>query len=128
MAVTKFALICYQINGLAFPQKNNSMVIFGKGYGIHTLKQIPWLAKCKIYYWGDIDTDGFAMLSQIRSYYPRTQSLLMDEATLLACKAFWGEEAKAKKQTPEVLTDLTPEEAQVYRRLKEDHWQPRLRL
>lgn len=116
------------VNGLAFPNVKNALVIFGKGYGVQLLKQIEWLKMCRLYYWGDIDTDGFAMLSQIRGYFGNAQSLLMDAATLLATKPFWGEEAVNKRQTPESLPNLLPCEAELYARLKADHWQPRLRL
>lgn len=116
------------VNGLAFPNVKNALVIFGKGYSVQLLKQIQWLNNCRLYYWGDIDTDGFAMLSQIRGYFSNTQSLLMDEATLLATKPFWGEEELNKRQTPESLSNLLPFEAALYTKLKADHWQPRLRL
>ena len=68
------------------------------------------------------------MLSQIRGYFSNTQSLLMDEATLLATKPFWGEEALNKRPTPESLPNLLPAEAELYIKLKAEHWQPRLRL
>ena len=116
------------VNGLAFPNVKNALVIFGKGYSVQLLKQIQWLHRCRLYYWGDVDTDGFAMLSQIRGYFSNTQSLLMDEATLLATKPFWGAEALNKRQTPESLPNLIPAEAALYSKLKADHWQPRLRL
>jgi len=116
------------VNGLAFPNVKNALVIFGKGYSVQLLKQIEWLNHCRLYYWGDIDTDGFAMLSQIRGYFSNTQSLLMDEATLLATKPFWGEEALNKRPTPESLPNLLPAEAELYIKLKAEHWQPRLRL
>ena len=116
------------VNGLAFPNVKNALVIFGKGYSVQLLKQIQWLHRCRLYYWGDVDTDGFAMLSQIRGYFSNTQSLLMDEATLLATKSFWGAEALNKRQTPASLPNLLPAEAALYTKLKADHWQPRLRL
>ena len=116
------------VNGLAFPNVKNALVIFGKGYSIQLLKQIQWLNNCRLYYWGDIDTDGFAMLSQIRGYFSNTQSLLMDETTLLATKPFWGEEELNKRQTPASLPNLLPAEAELYIKLKTEHWQPRLRL
>ena len=116
-----------KINGLAFPAVRNGVVIFGLGYGVQLLKTVPWLATCQIHYWGDIDSHGFAMLSQLRSYFPRTRSLLMDEATLLACRPLWGCEPAATAHSAEQLPHLDAAEQQLYQGLKA-HWQPNLRL
>jgi hypothetical protein len=71
-----------KVNGLSFPAMENSVVIFGLGYGINQLATIPWLSCCEIYYWGDIDTHGFSILSRLRHHYPKVRSLMMDEKTL----------------------------------------------
>lgn len=115
-------------NGLAFPETNNAIVIFGLGYGIQMLKQVNWLKQCQLYYWGDIDTHGFAILSAARSHFPKLQSWLMDEATLLHCKAQWGEEPEDKSHQAEVLPHLNNIEQSLYQRLKTNHWRYKLRL
>ncbi len=115
-----------KINGLVFPMVNNAIVIFGLGYGIRTLKEVSWLSGCQIYYWGDIDTHGYAMLSQLRGYFPSTRSLLMDEATLTRCRSAWGVEQKT--HLAEQLEHLTDAELKVFRGLKENKWQRNLRL
>ena len=51
------------INGLAFPPFSKALVIFGLGYGLTALSQAHWMADKPIWYWGDIDTHGFAMLN-----------------------------------------------------------------
>ena len=117
-----------KINGLAFPQLNNAIVIFGLGYGISALKNIAWLKQCRLYYWGDIDTHGFAILAQTRSYFPKIQSFLMDEATLLSCKEFWGQEPVDKRHPSENLAQLNVAEQALYQQLKSDCFQERLRL
>lgn len=73
-----------EINFLAFPPIENSLVIFGAGYGFEMLRKAEWLARCHIHYWGDIDTHGFAILDQLRSQFDHVESLLMDRDTLLA--------------------------------------------
>jgi len=115
-------------NGLVFPQLKNSLVIFGLGYGISALKTVSWLKQCTVYYWGDIDTHGFAILSQLRSYFPHTKSWLMDEETLLFCKSQWGIEPVKKIHQADSLPYLNKAEQKVYQRLKNNYWQQNLRL
>ena len=93
-----------EINFLAFPQVPDSLLIFGAGYGFEALGQAAWLARCQVFYWGDIDTHGFAILDQLRTYLPHARSLLMDRATLLTFEAQWGVE---EKQTLRDLPRLT---------------------
>lgn len=82
-----------EVNFLAFPQLAGSMVIFGAGYGFEVLTGASWLRARSVYYWGDIDTHGFAILDQLRAALPHAQSLLMDRDTLMAHVGQWGEEA-----------------------------------
>jgi hypothetical protein len=89
-----------EVNFLAFPPVSDSMVIFGAGYGFEALAGANWLRACSVYYWGDIDTHGFAILDQLRAHFPHVHSLLMDRATLLVHQIQWGEE------TQPVLRDL----------------------
>lgn len=117
-----------KINGLAFPQQKNAMVIFGLGYGIHNLKQALWLAQRQLWYWGDIDSHGFAMLSQLRGYFPTVKSLLMDEATLLQCRDLWGQEPSSSRHKAKLLPCLTDAEQQLFEQLQADYWAPGLRL
>lgn len=117
-----------KVNGLAFPSVRNALVIFGLGYGVQALREVPWLRDCRLHYWGDIDSHGFAMLSQLRGYFPLAASLLMDEATLLHCRPLWGEEPVGKGHPADWLPHLTETEQRLYQRLKEGYWQPRLRM
>jgi hypothetical protein len=81
-----------EVNGLAFPDVAESMVVFGLGYGLDLLSSAAWMQDREIYYWGDIDTHGFAMLDRARATFPRSRSLLMDRETLLAHRALWVRE------------------------------------
>jgi hypothetical protein len=78
-----------EINGLAFPDVAESMVVFGMGKSLNLLRSATWMQSCEIYYWGDIDTHGFAMLDQLRAILPASRSLLMDRETLLTHRALW---------------------------------------
>ena len=114
-----------EINFLAFPPAAGAIVVFGAGYGWEALARASWLHRCQLHYWGDIDTHGFAILDQLRGYFPGAASFLMDRTTLLAHRLYWGEEPDPARRD---LTRLTPEEAAVYDDLRFDRHQPRLRL
>lgn len=114
-----------EINFLAFPPCRDSLVIFGAGYGFEHLAAVPWLQHLPIFYWGDLDTHGFAILNQLRTVLPQTVSLLMDEETLLAHKALWVREPEPKKAE---LVHLTGEEAGVYEGLCANTWGDQVRL
>lgn len=66
------------LNFLTIPSMEDSVAIFGKGFGVGVLKDAAWLASKQIIYWGDIDPHGFQILSQIRGYFPQTRSCMMD--------------------------------------------------
>lgn len=114
-----------EINFLAFPPVEGSLVIFGAGYGWDALAQARWLAHCVLRYWGDIDTHGFAILDQLRSRFPHAASLLMDRATLLAHQDAWGREPDPVRHD---LTRLNADEGMLYDDLRDNRIQPGLRL
>jgi len=114
-----------EINYLAFPDHEHALLIFGSGYGFEALKQAHWLQDCALYYWGDIDTHGFAILNQLRATYPHVQSLLMDEQTLVTHQYAWGTEPKQEKKD---LKYLHPQEAILYDQLRLNALAEKLRL
>jgi hypothetical protein len=114
-----------ETNFLAFPQVARALVVFGAGYGWEALARAAWLHRCRLHYWGDIDTHGFAILDQLRGHFPHAASFLMDRDTLLAHRLHWGEEPEPAHHD---LSRLTMEEATVYDDLRFDRLRPRLRL
>lgn len=116
-----------KINGLSFPAMPRSMVIFGLGYGIEMLKEVAWLADRKIIYWGDIDTHGFAIMAQLRSYFSQVESLCMDEATLLAHQHLWGSEVDEKRHMGH-LKNLTSLENRLFTKLQRNDLGRNIRL
>lgn len=116
-----------EINGLAFPELPGALVIFGLGYGVERLGETDWLAGQRLYYWGDIDTHGFAILSRLRRHLPSVQSMLMDRSTLDRHRALWGQEEEGKRFLGE-LANLTHAEQTLYQQLRSDQLAPRLRL
>lgn len=116
-----------EINGLAFPDTPGSIVVFGGGYGVLRLAEIPWLQSREVVYWGDIDTHGFAILDRLRASVPHASSLLMDASTLQAHRSLWGKEDIDKRYTGE-LDRLTLDEQALYRDLRDDTFGERLRM
>jgi hypothetical protein len=114
-----------ETNFLAFPEVARAIVVFGAGYGWEALARAGWLHRCRLHYWGDIDTHGFAILDQLRGYFPHVASVLMDRETLLFHRSHWGEEPEPARHD---LSRLTTGEAGVYDDLRFDRYQPRLRL
>ncbi len=77
-----------EMNFLAFPEKEKSIVIWGKGFAVENLKGTEWLKEKTIIYWGDIDPHGFEILSMLRSHYPNVNSLMMDMETYMNFQQF----------------------------------------
>lgn len=125
LPVSKVFITENEINFLAFPHVADAMVIFGAGYGFDNLTAAPWLYEKEIYYWGDIDTHGFAILNQLRGILPHVVSFLMDQQTLLAHRKLWGVETQPETG---VLARLTPEESALYDQLRQNRWGERVRL
>ncbi|HCU25600.1 MAG TPA: hypothetical protein DF383_11345 [Deltaproteobacteria bacterium] len=114
-----------EINFLALPALSESLAVFGAGYGFDVLADVSWLRDVSVYYWGDIDTHGFAILDQLRAQLPHAQSILMDRETLLAHRPFWGEEAEPQRRE---LSRLTEAEQELYGELRAQRWAVNLRL
>jgi hypothetical protein len=103
-----------EINGLAFPDVAEGVVVFGLGYGLELLSSATWMQNREVYYWGDIDTHGFAMLDRLRAIFPSTRSLLMDRETLLAHRSLWVRENVPFRGT---LLRLKPDEHDLFEAL-----------
>lgn len=125
--VTRTFVTENEINGLSFPDHPGALVIFGLGYSINTLAMISWLSSCSIWYWGDIDTHGFAILNRFRQHLPQARSLLMDEATLESHRPLWGQEDAGKRFVGD-LPQLSQCEQRLYRQLCDNHLAKNLRL
>ncbi len=116
LPVRKVFVVENEINGLALPNMPASLVIFGSGYAVDRLFAVSWLSEVEIFYWGDLDTHGFAILDRLRSGFPQVGSFLMDRETLLSCRTLWVEEPAPFDGE---LTRLHPSEQEAYRTLRE---------
>lgn len=103
---------------LTLPKMNNTIAIFGSGYSVYNLKSVSWFTNLKLLYWGDIDVQGFEILSQFRNYFPQTQSVLMDKETF---EKFF-ENDKGTPTNVSTKLNLTDKEQQLYDTLKTNNW------
>lgn len=96
---------------LTFPEVPHSIALWGKGFAVELLDNIHWLSQKKIYYWSDLDVQGFKMLSQLRSFYPQTKSIFMEMQVLNAYEDFT---VSGTSTNTELLPNLSKEELEVY--------------
>lgn len=102
---------------LTFPVVPDSLVIWGKGFQVEVLKDCRWLDNLPLVYWGDMDVHGFQILSQVRSYFPQTVSLMMDQATFDTFSSMIVTNAVPHPPDP---AHLTPDEMQLFCHLKKN--------
>ncbi len=105
-----------EINFLAFPNVPGAIVLFGAGYSIPLLRHAGWIASLRLYYWGDIDTHGFAILDGLRGHFGHVESMLMDRETMLRYRSSWSLEAAQVKRA---LYALTPDETRLFKDLQD---------
>jgi hypothetical protein len=103
---------------LTLPKMDDTIAIFGSGFSVFNLRKVRWFDNLKLLYWGDIDVQGFEILSQFRSYFPQTKSILMDKQTF---EKFFEDENGTPTNISTKL-NLTDEEQQLYDILKTKNW------
>ncbi|MEO8498143.1 MAG: Wadjet anti-phage system protein JetD domain-containing protein [Planctomycetota bacterium] len=77
-----------KVNLLTLPPRTRTIALGGVGNGVVQLAKLPWLANARILYWGDIDVDGFRILSTLRNRFPQVESILMDGDVLARFSEF----------------------------------------
>lgn len=126
-AVERIYIVENLRTGLAFTELSGAIVFMALGYGVNQLRDIPWVSATRsCYYWGDLDTHGFAILNRARSCLPQLESLLMDKETLLKEKELWTQETEACHT--EVLQYLNDREQETYRILRNNVLEHQIRL
>ncbi len=105
-----------KMNFLTLPAMPSAIAVWsGGGFKVSYLRNVSWLKEKHIFYWGDIDEHGFQMLHQLRSYYPNTQSIMMDYKTFEHFSEFAVVGARNKSEKLSLLND---EERKLFEHLK----------
>jgi hypothetical protein len=70
------------------PPHRETFALFGGDFMIYNLARVSWLVECPIYYWGDLDAQGFQIRSRLRQLYPHVTSQMMDRETFITFADF----------------------------------------
>ena len=118
LPVEKVYILENEITYLTFPAQPEAIAIFGSGKAVSRLREVGWLAGVDLYYWSDLDAEGFEMLNDLRQVFPLLHSLFMDEATWTEHQAWGGQGSGAREK---LLGHLTPIELALYQMLVRDN-------
>ena len=96
-----------KINGYVFPEVEDGLILFGAGNGILSdLQEIAWLKnQSELWYWGDMDRNGFAILARVRQKYPQVKSFLMEKDIAARYRHFMAADTGNELAMPEGLTE-----------------------
>jgi hypothetical protein len=113
--------------GLALPDYPGVVALMKLGAAVKLAARIPWLVTAsRRWYWGDIDSHGFEILNRARSVLPEIESVLMDQALLLAHL-----ELCVVEPSPSAVAGLpllSAAEREVFDGLRSQRWGRQLRL
>lgn len=102
---------------LSLPLMDSVIAVHGRGFAAADLAAVTWIRSSRIVYWGDLDSNGFAILHRLRSALPQVESALMDEDVLLAHRDLWvAEPGPARGDLP----SLQPREHATLERLRDE--------
>jgi len=107
-----------KMNFLTLPGLPRCIGIWGAGNAAELLTSATWLSECQLVYWGDIDIQGFHILSRLRRAFPHVRSVMMDCATLNRFQASLGSGIEDNQALPECLSST---ERQAYERVAREN-------
>jgi hypothetical protein len=110
-------------SGLGLPPLDNTIAVFGGGKNVSWLSA-PWLQAKNVGYWGDIDSEGFAILSDARRRCNKIVSIMMDEQVVEAFSSRMVDEPDSVDVPPVFLDE---QEGRLFHKLRQgDFGKPRL--
>ncbi len=135
-SVEEVWLVENETNLHLLPQRSGAIAVFGFGKALSLLKDIPLFRRSRLFYWGDLDEDGFRMLSSFRAMYPHAISFCMDLETVAAHQGEMVDQPQ--RYRPGIPEGLTLAEVDAFERLRDfngrieqerirlDHWSARM--
>lgn len=110
-------------SGLSLPTLDHTIAVCGGGKNT-TWLSAKWLRSKRVAYWGDIDSEGFSILSDARSRCSIVEPLMMDEQTVERFLRRMVEEPDSVRGIPNNLED---HEAELFQKLRGRYFgKPRL--
>lgn len=103
---------------LALRNVRNTIAVSGGGKNISWMKA-GWLADKNVGYWGDIDSEGLAILSDARSRLSSITPLMMDELTVKTFAERMVPEPDSVSKDPVALTEI---ELALFKGLRADQY------
>lgn len=107
-----------KVNLLTLPPLPGTLGLGALGKGVTLLRYLSWLEGTSITYWGDLDVQGFEILSSLRAIFPQTRSILMDARTLERWRPFC---TSGNTRGVESLPCLTDQEHDAYTQCREQN-------
>ena len=107
-----------EITFLTLPPLPNTLGVWGSGFAVTALGDLPVLKEARVWYWGDLDAQGFEILALLRERISTTQALFMDRATWRQFRTH-AVPGTAARTSPG--PHLTAEETELYEELKGHH-------
>ncbi len=118
-----------EVSYLALPPLQGTLAIFGQGYGFAGFGDFACFKGRRIIYWGDLDTDGFGILNELRAQLPNEDliSVLMDEECIKNFAPLAVRDPNAQSAPPK-LSYLTAKEQVAYEALRHHLYGESLRI
>jgi hypothetical protein len=107
-----------KVNLLTLPSFPRAVGLGGLGDGAVLLRYLSWLNETQIVYWGDLDTEGFEILSSLRAVFPHARSFLMDPDTFGRWRHFSVSGTGGKPDIPPHLNEV---EQQAFLRCRDEN-------
>ena len=112
---------------LTIPDMDGTVIIHALGHNLTPLRDLGWAQQARhVTYWGDLDTEGFTILSAFRGLgYPRAQRAhgRGDPGALPAFRGRGHRNSQPRRPAPP-----DPAEYDTWQGLLSDRWGRRLRL
>lgn len=93
-----------KVNLLTLRPRRRTIGLGALGRAVSELQGVRWFANTPITYWGDLDVEGFLILSALRAAFPHTRSLLMDGAAIHRYRSIAGAGTGNRFSLPAHLT------------------------